>query len=42
MIDSFEGEYAFLSNYYPCEVIFGGIRYQSAEAAKLGWFGEGK
>ena len=33
MIDSFEGEYAFLSNYYPCEVIFDGIRYQSSEAA---------
>src|SRR5580700_817432 len=32
-IDSFEGEYRFLSNFYPCEVKFEGIIYPSAEHA---------
>jgi len=33
MIDSFRGEYAFLSNFYPCEVSFEGDLYPSAEHA---------
>jgi len=30
-IDSFQGDYRFLSNFYPCEVKFEGIVYPSAE-----------
>ena len=33
MINYFDGEYAFLSNFYECQVIFDGITYQSSEAA---------
>ena len=33
MINNFDGEYAFLSNFYECQVIFDGIVYQSSEAA---------
>lgn len=33
MINSFKDEYSFLSNYYPCEIRFNGIVYDSAEAA---------
>lgn len=33
MINSFRGEYAFLSNFYPCFVIYEGIRYPSVEHA---------
>lgn len=33
VIDSFTGEYEFLSNYYPCTVQYKGIEYQSSEAA---------
>jgi ribA/ribD-fused uncharacterized protein len=32
-IDSFSGQYAFLSNFYPCEVEFEGDIYPSAEHA---------
>lgn len=31
MIDKFEGRWAFLSNFYPCEVEHQGIRYPSVE-----------
>jgi ribA/ribD-fused uncharacterized protein len=33
MIDSFCGQYAFLSNFYPCEVEFDGVTYSSSEHA---------
>lgn len=33
MIDRFEGEYAFLSNFYECAVAFNGILYMNSEAA---------
>lgn len=33
VIDSFELEYHFLSNFYPCFVTYKGITYQSSEAA---------
>lgn len=33
MIKSFRGEYAFLSNFYPCFVTYEGIRYPSVEHA---------
>lgn len=33
MIDSFDGKYAFLSNFYPATVEYGGIKYQNSEAA---------
>lgn len=33
MIDSFRGEYAWLSNFYPCTVVFRGFTYSSAEHA---------
>ena len=33
MISSFRGEYAFLSNFYQCEVEFAGLKYHSSEAA---------
>jgi ribA/ribD-fused uncharacterized protein len=32
-IDSFRGEYEFLSNFYPVDVCFEGIVYRNAEAA---------
>jgi len=32
-VDRFEGEFRFLSNFYPCSVTIGGIRYPSAEHA---------
>ena len=32
-IDSFTGEYRFLSNFYPCEIIFEGALYPSVEHA---------
>ena len=32
-IDSFQGEYRFLSNFYPAQVIFEGITYPTAEHA---------
>ena len=32
-IDQFDGEYAFLSNFYPCDVEYEGITYGSSEAA---------
>lgn len=32
-INSFKGEYAFLSNFYDCEVLVDGIRYPSVEHA---------
>ena len=31
MIDSFEGRYAFLSNFYPCKIEYQGIKYPSVE-----------
>lgn len=33
MIDSFSGDYRFLSNFYPCDVEYEGIIYKSTEAA---------
>lgn len=33
IIDSFTGEYEFLSNFYNCPVIYNGLRYQNSEAA---------
>lgn len=33
VIDSFDLEYNFLSNFYPCSVTYKGITYQSSEAA---------
>ena len=33
VIDSFKDEFAFLSNFYPCEVIFEGRAYKSVEHA---------
>lgn len=33
IIDKFNGEYYFLSNFYPCEVHFEGLTYKSTEAA---------
>ena len=32
-IDSFSGDYDFLSNFYPCSVIYDGYIYPSSEAA---------
>jgi len=32
-IDSFQGQYRFLSNFYPCEIQFEGITYPSVEHA---------
>lgn len=32
-ITSFDGEFAFLSNFWPCTILYNGILYQSAEAA---------
>ena len=32
-IDSFSGEYEFLSNFYPCKIVYDGLEYASAEAA---------
>ena len=32
-IESFRDEYYFLSNFYPCDINYGGITYKSAEAA---------
>ena len=33
MISKFRNEYFFLSNFYPCEVKYGGLTYQCSEAA---------
>lgn len=33
VIDSFEGEYEFLSNFYPSEINIGGIKYPTVEHA---------
>lgn len=33
LIDSFDGEYDFLSNFYNCPVTYKGIRYRNSEAA---------
>lgn len=33
MIDRFEGDYFFLSNYYACPVTYKGLEFKSAEAA---------
>jgi ribA/ribD-fused uncharacterized protein len=33
LIDSFRGDYNFLSNFYPCTVVFDGLSYPSAEHA---------
>lgn len=32
-IDSFTGEYRFLSNFYPCQVFLEGVEYESVEHA---------
>lgn len=33
MIDSFTGQYRFLSNFYPCKIEFEGLEFGSVEAA---------
>ncbi|MCD8130454.1 MAG: NADAR family protein [Lachnospiraceae bacterium] len=33
MITEFQNEYFFLSNFYPCEIIYKGVHYHNAEAA---------
>lgn len=33
MINSFMGKYRFLSNFWPCKVIFNGLEYPSTEHA---------
>lgn len=33
MIDIFDGEYAFLSNFYECDVTYNGLTYKNSEAA---------
>ena len=33
MIDKFDGNNSFLSNFYPCTVIYDGLTYSSSEAA---------
>jgi len=33
MIESFEGEHEFLSNFWPCKVVYEGIEYPSSEHA---------
>ena len=33
LITKFQGEYAFLSNFYPCTITYNGLTYQSVEAA---------
>lgn len=33
VINRFDGEYFFLSNFYPCVVVYEGITYKSSEAA---------
>ncbi len=33
MIDSFKGEHEFLSNFYECKVVHGGLTFKSSEAA---------
>lgn len=33
MIDKFQGQWAFLSNFYSVPVDFDGIRYENSEAA---------
>jgi ribA/ribD-fused uncharacterized protein len=33
MIDSFRGKYRFLSNFWPCEVVYDNITFQSTEHA---------
>ena len=33
MINSFRGEYRFLSNFYPCTVLYEGVEYPSSEHA---------
>jgi len=33
VIDCFDGEYAFLSNFYECPVVYDGFTYQNSEAA---------
>lgn len=32
-IDSFKNEFYFLSNFYPCKVIYGGLPFENSEAA---------
>jgi|PlaIllAssembly_1097288.scaffolds.fasta_scaffold00483_6 ribA/ribD-fused uncharacterized protein len=33
MIDRFEGDYAFLSNFWPCTIEYDGVKYPSSEHA---------
>lgn len=33
VIDKFDNEFRFLSNFYPCEILFEGIGYRSVEHA---------
>lgn len=33
MINSFRGEYFFLSNFYPCKVLYRGVEFGSSESA---------
>lgn len=32
-INGFQGEYRFLSNFYPCQITFYGLTFTSVEAA---------
>ena len=33
MINKFDGEYAFLSNFYECDITYNGLTYKNSEAA---------
>jgi len=33
VIDNFDGDFRFLSNFYPAEVVYEGLRYSTSEAA---------
>ena len=35
VIDSFSGDYFFLSNFYPCRVVYNGVNYKSSEHAYM-------
>ena len=33
VINEFQGKYRFLSNFYPCDIVYEGIQYPSTEHA---------
>ena len=33
IVDKFSGEYRWLSNFYPCDIVYGGVTYPSVEHA---------